>query len=148
MFNLTVSEAHTFYVGQGGWLVHNAGGGGAPAAALYGPQWKPASLKDAIAAVGADPKAGIPNPKGSKMLYFSQDGTRAVIYDPAGKYFRVQDLTHPGAAKGLTPSYLDELGQPLSDKSTVTRPNGKTVKVSMTPAQQQAQSHFSNIDCP
>lgn len=24
MFNLTVSEAHTFYVGQNGWLVHNA----------------------------------------------------------------------------------------------------------------------------
>ncbi|WP_221090939.1 polymorphic toxin-type HINT domain-containing protein [Deinococcus aquaedulcis] len=26
MFNLTVSEAHTYYVGQDGWLVHNAGG--------------------------------------------------------------------------------------------------------------------------
>ena len=26
MFNLTVDEAHTFYVGQDGWLVHNAGG--------------------------------------------------------------------------------------------------------------------------
>jgi len=26
MFNLTVSEAHTYYVGQDGWLVHNSGG--------------------------------------------------------------------------------------------------------------------------
>ncbi|WP_229779673.1 hypothetical protein, partial [Deinococcus knuensis] len=26
MFNLTVSEAHTYYVGQDGWLVHNAKG--------------------------------------------------------------------------------------------------------------------------
>jgi len=26
MFNLTVDEAHTFYVGQDGWLVHNTGG--------------------------------------------------------------------------------------------------------------------------
>ena len=26
MFNLTVSEAHTYYVGQQGWLVHNASG--------------------------------------------------------------------------------------------------------------------------
>jgi len=25
MFNLTVDEAHTFYVGQDGWLVHNCG---------------------------------------------------------------------------------------------------------------------------
>lgn len=25
MFNLTVDEAHTFYVGKQGWLVHNAG---------------------------------------------------------------------------------------------------------------------------
>jgi hypothetical protein len=25
MYNLTVAEAHTFFVGQGGWLVHNAG---------------------------------------------------------------------------------------------------------------------------
>jgi hypothetical protein len=25
MHNLTVAEAHTFFVGQGGWLVHNAG---------------------------------------------------------------------------------------------------------------------------
>lgn len=25
MFNLTVSEAHTFYVGTNGWLVHNVG---------------------------------------------------------------------------------------------------------------------------
>ncbi|GAA0519848.1 polymorphic toxin-type HINT domain-containing protein [Deinococcus depolymerans] len=24
MFNLTVSEAHTYYVGQDGWLAHNA----------------------------------------------------------------------------------------------------------------------------
>ena len=23
MFNLTVSEAHTYYIGQDGWLVHN-----------------------------------------------------------------------------------------------------------------------------
>ncbi len=28
MFNLTVSEAHTFYVGQNGWLVHNVGNNG------------------------------------------------------------------------------------------------------------------------
>jgi filamentous hemagglutinin len=26
MFNLTVSEAHTYYVGQEGWLVHNGEG--------------------------------------------------------------------------------------------------------------------------
>jgi len=26
MFNLTVSEAHTYYVGQDGWLVHNDNG--------------------------------------------------------------------------------------------------------------------------
>lgn len=26
MFNLTVSEAHTFYVGTNGWLVHNQNG--------------------------------------------------------------------------------------------------------------------------
>ncbi|WP_412030565.1 polymorphic toxin-type HINT domain-containing protein [Deinococcus yunweiensis] len=25
MFNLTVSEAHTYYVGQDGWLIHNGG---------------------------------------------------------------------------------------------------------------------------
>lgn len=25
MYNLTVAEAHTFYVGDGQWLVHNAG---------------------------------------------------------------------------------------------------------------------------
>lgn len=30
MFNLTVSEAHTFYVGQDGWLVHNANGVACP----------------------------------------------------------------------------------------------------------------------
>ena len=26
MYNLTVDAAHTFYVGEGGWLVHNACG--------------------------------------------------------------------------------------------------------------------------
>jgi Pretoxin HINT domain len=31
MFNLTVSEAHTFYVGNNGWLVHNING------PMYGP---------------------------------------------------------------------------------------------------------------
>jgi hypothetical protein len=30
MYNLTVGTAHTFYVGQGQWLVHNECGGGAP----------------------------------------------------------------------------------------------------------------------
>lgn len=29
MYNLTVDEAHTFFVGQGAWLVHNAGCGAA-----------------------------------------------------------------------------------------------------------------------
>ena len=28
MYNLTVAEAHTFFVGQGVWLVHNAKCGG------------------------------------------------------------------------------------------------------------------------
>ncbi|WP_156952911.1 polymorphic toxin type 47 domain-containing protein [Deinococcus frigens] len=32
MFNLTVSEAHTYYVGQEGWLVHNQGGPTTPGA--------------------------------------------------------------------------------------------------------------------
>lgn len=27
MFNLNVSEAHTFFAGRDGWLVHNAGNG-------------------------------------------------------------------------------------------------------------------------
>ncbi|WP_337193169.1 polymorphic toxin-type HINT domain-containing protein [Deinococcus xianganensis] len=39
MFNLTVSEAHTYYVGQDGWLVHNCPDAGDAAKAFTQPGW-------------------------------------------------------------------------------------------------------------
>ncbi|WP_425147461.1 polymorphic toxin-type HINT domain-containing protein [Deinococcus sp.] len=48
MYNLTVDTAHTFYVGDNGWLVHNAGSGGCPA--LIGDKWSKAAVDARIAA--------------------------------------------------------------------------------------------------
>jgi len=36
MFNLTLAEAHTYFVGDGGWLVHNCGPGVVPYSEVNG----------------------------------------------------------------------------------------------------------------
>ncbi len=48
MYNLTVSEAHTFFVGADGWLVHNTGSGGCPA--LIGDPYHPAAVDASVQA--------------------------------------------------------------------------------------------------
>jgi Pretoxin HINT domain len=53
MFNLTVSEAHTFYVGNNGWLVHNQAGN-QPYSSNYGARSSDAARREAMR------RAGIP----------------------------------------------------------------------------------------
>ena len=49
MYNLTVAEAHTFFVGQGVWLVHNANG-----CIKIGPKWKARPFNDPDCRTGCE----------------------------------------------------------------------------------------------
>ncbi|MBX8465015.1 polymorphic toxin-type HINT domain-containing protein [Deinococcus sp. RIT780] len=89
MFNLTVSEAHTYYVGQDGWLVHNTG---CPIASrgYDRPEVETKSgtalkQKDAVAAwdkflgpnqTNIDPRDGLPDPD----RIWSSDGLRSIRF--------------------------------------------------------------------
>ncbi|WP_230285589.1 polymorphic toxin-type HINT domain-containing protein [Deinococcus sp. 23YEL01] len=66
MFNLTVSEAHTYYVGNDGWLVHNGGGG---------PIWS------------LDPKRGLGNAQNA-MKHWKAHGSEFPEYSNASEYIK------------------------------------------------------------
>ncbi|WP_424949461.1 hypothetical protein [Deinococcus sp.] len=69
MFNLTVDEAHTFYVGENGWLVHNQN-----KYASFSSNWGSFSAADSIKAIGADVEKYTLNTDGTKKLFVSADG--------------------------------------------------------------------------
>lgn len=89
MFNLTVDEAHTFYVGQNGWLVHNAGcltPGAIRAFAQDLPNKSFGDIESQAKALGLTPKGPTSGPMFGKMLHFYDDkGRIRMRIDPPDK---------------------------------------------------------------
>jgi RHS repeat-associated protein len=88
MYNLTVEVAHTFYVGEGEWLVHNAGPGcNVPgASAVSGPRWDPSveRFRDSAGRFARDPHAP-PRISGPRVHGNSLASTRpATLYQRLG----------------------------------------------------------------
>ncbi|SFA88470.1 hypothetical protein SAMN05216249_104100 [Acetitomaculum ruminis DSM 5522] len=77
---------------------------------LYGDQWETVDINDVVSVVAPGAKPVI---AGGKIIYYSKDGTKAVVADISG-YLRVQDLTH----KGRKPKYLDKNGKEAYNKIT------------------------------
>ena len=82
--------------------------------AEYGAQWDTVDINDVVSVVAPGAKPVI---VGSKIIYYSADGTKAVVADVSG-YLRVQDLTQ----KTKKRQYLDQFG---NDAHNVTDANGK-----------------------
>ncbi len=82
--------------------------------AQYGSQWGMVDINDVVSVVAPGAK---PVVAGGKIIYYSPDGTKAVVADVSG-YLRIQDLTK----KTKKRQYLDKYGK---DAHNVTDSNGK-----------------------
>lgn len=82
--------------------------------AEYGSQWETVDINDVVSAVAPGAK---PVVEGGKIIYYSADGTKAIVADVSG-YLRVQDLTQ----KTKKRQYLDRYGK---DAHNVTDTRGK-----------------------
>lgn len=84
--------------------------------AEYGAGWDTVDINDVVSVVAPGAK---PVVVGGKIIYYSADGTKAVVADVSG-YLRVQDLTK----KTRKRQYLDQFG---NDAHNVIDGNGKNV---------------------
>lgn len=82
--------------------------------AEYGAGWDTVDINDVVSVVAPGAK---PVVEGGKIIYYSADGTKAVVADVSG-YLRVQDLTK----KTRKRQYLDQFG---NDAHNVVDSNGK-----------------------
>jgi hypothetical protein len=82
--------------------------------AEYGVGWDTVDINDVVSVVAPGAK---PVVVGGKIIYYSADGTKAVVADVSG-YLRVQDLTK----KTRKRQYLDQFGD---DAYNVVESNGK-----------------------
>lgn len=82
--------------------------------AEYGAEWDTVDINDVVSVVAPGAK---PVVEGGKIIYYSADGTKAVVADVSG-YLRVQDLTK----KTKKRQYLDQFG---NDAHNVVDNNGK-----------------------
>ena len=83
--------------------------------AEYGAAWDEVDINDVVSVVAPGAKPVI---EGGKIIYYSADGTKAVVADVSG-YLRVQDLTK----KTKKRQYLDQYG---NDDHNVKDSNGKS----------------------
>lgn len=70
--------------------------------AEYGKDWEETDINDVVSVIAPGAKPVI---VGGKIIYYSSDGTKAVVADVSG-YLRVQDLTK----KTKKRQYLDKFG--------------------------------------
>ena len=82
--------------------------------AEYGAGWDTVDINDVVSVVAPGAK---PVVVGGKIIYYSADGTKAVVADVSG-YLRVQDLTKNTRKR----QYLDQFG---NDAHNVIDGNGK-----------------------
>ncbi|MFN8510691.1 MAG: polymorphic toxin-type HINT domain-containing protein [Deinococcaceae bacterium] len=138
MYNLSVSDNHNFFVGDQGWLTHNAN-----KSMNFSSNWGTFSILDSIKIIGADPTKYALNESGTKKLFISSDGTKQVVYDIENGYYRVQDLTHPGARANAATSYLDQYGKPIPENVPLYK-NNKWAQTGVSKDLRNALTHFSN----
>ncbi len=81
---------------------------------LYGAEWNTVDINDVVSLITPGAKPII---SGGKIIYYSTDGTKAVVADVSG-YLRVQDLTK----KTRKRQYLDQFG---NDAHNIVDSNGK-----------------------
>lgn len=82
--------------------------------AEYGAEWDTVDINNVVSVIAPGAKPVI---AGGKIIYFSTDGTKAVVADVSG-YLRVQDLTK----KTRKRQYLDQFG---NDAHNIVDNNGK-----------------------
>ncbi len=80
----------------------------------YGAEWNTVDINDVVSLITPGAKPII---SGGKIIYYSTDGTKAVVADVSG-YLRVQDLTK----KTRKRQYLDQFG---NDAHNIVDSNGK-----------------------
>jgi len=107
---------------------------GAGRAALFGPDWPKASLKEAIEKFAPGAK-GMPNDLGDKMLFLNEKTKIQVVYDHGGDYFRIENLNLPGKRV-----YVDLEGKVPNNKIVNGKQKGRTE------GEYHQVTHYKNTD--
>ena len=91
MYDLTVKDAHSFYVGQEQWLVHNVGCGDWKFGEHHSPAewekyirkrgWTPDQINEAIGNGESFPTINNVHPENTATLYIYPDTGRSVVVD-------------------------------------------------------------------
>lgn len=97
--------------------------------AEYGTEWETVDINEVVSVVAPGAKPII---EGGKVIYYSQDGTKAVVADISG-YLRVQDLTKRTRKR----QYLDQFGK---DAHNTVDENGR--KTGRSKSEFQRKTHF------
>ncbi|MCG8349623.1 MAG: hypothetical protein MI924_17805 [Chloroflexales bacterium] len=104
MYNLTVATAHTFFVGDDGWLVHNCGGGKSISTQIPAKKVNQMAnrkwTQDAIDEVVNNPfttRTSTNKATGNTAtVYYRQDGHYVVRDDVTGQLVQGSDMRYPG----------------------------------------------------
>ena len=118
VYNFQVEEFHTYFVGECGVWVHNAGG--YERSQKYSDNWSNESLSKTVDNIAPDSKP-VKTSSGKKIYNNSKTG-KQVVYDTDGNYFRIEDTNLTGKRV-----YTDINGNPIPNNKIV---NGKQIGIS------------------
>ena len=134
VYNFQVEDYHTYFVGKGFVLVHNAGG--YERAQKYSAGWSDESLSDTVNKIAPDsePTTTITG----KTIYRNDTTGQQVVFDNDGNYFRIEDTNLSGRRV-----YTDINGNPIPNNVTI---DGRQVGLSQS--EYNRLTHFNNVDNP
>ena len=114
---------------------------GAERARMYGGNWQGVSAKDTIARI-AGPRPDITHTESGKTIYRNPSTGLQVVYDNAGRYFRVEDT---GAAGTGAAQYVDQFGKPIPGNVPEFK-SSRTRRTGIPPEVREALTHFKDTD--
>lgn len=112
---------------------------GADRAARYGENWQGVSANETIAQVaGKNPV--VTYTESGKTIYTNSTTGMQVVYDNAGRYFRIENTNATGPLR-----FTDQFGKPIPNNVPLIQPS-KTTLVGVPSDVRNALTHFKDID--
>ena len=112
---------------------------GAERAAIHGGNWQSVSAKDTIRRIAGDNPV-VEYTTSGKTIYRNPQTGLQVVYDNAGKYFRVENSAGSGTAQ-----FVDQFGKPIPDNVPLAKPDSVT-QTGVPKNVRNALTHFLDAD--
>ena len=125
--------------GEGGQTGPVFNPAGAARAEKFGASQQGVSAKATIKSIAGDSPV-ITYTESGKTLYTNPATGMQVVYDNAGKYFRVEDTTVTGPLR-----YTDQFGKPIPNNVPLIK-QSNTTQIGVPPDVRNALTHFTDID--